>query len=309
MTCVKEELSFLSSDGKSNIYAEINLPEGKPRAIIALSHGMIDHVGRYGRLVEYMTKMGFAVAGNDHLGHGRTVSDPSDFGFFAHKNGYKLVVDDLKLMNDRLHERFPELPIFLLGHSMGSFMARLYAEKYPESISGVIIHGTGGRNPLLPFGKALAWLTKVLGGDKYRAKLVTNMAFGAYNKHFDKSEGSNAWLTRDGSLVADRADDPYVQYIFSSSGYGDLFKSIGLCNSKAHFKAYPRELATLIVSGDADPVGDYGKGVRFVNKKLSEIGVRDLTFKLYEGARHELFNETNREEVFSDISEWIGKRI
>jgi len=309
MAFVKEDISFLSSDGKNTVRGEINLPEGEPLAVIAISHGMVDHIGRYGELVKYMTDRGLVVAGNDHLGHGRTVAKKEDFGYFAHKGGYKLVIDDLKKMNDLLRERFSGLPIFLLGHSMGSFMARLYAEKYPESIDGIIIHGTGGKNPLLPFGKALAGITRFFSGDRYRARLVTKMAFGAYNKRFDKAEGENAWLTREGSLVADRATDPLVQFIFSSAAYSDLFKSIGLCNSGAHFKAYPKGLATLVMSGDADPVGNYGRGVIFVHKKLREKGVSDLTLKLYEGARHELFNERNREEVFADIFAWIKARI
>ena len=256
-----------------------------------------------------MTSRGFAVAGNDHLGHGKTAACKDDFGYFAHRGGYKLVVDDLKLMNDKLHERFPDIPIFLLGHSMGSFMARLYVEKYPDTVAGVVIHGTGGRNPLLPLGKALVGVTRFFRGDKHRPVLITKIAFGAYNNHFDKAEGMNAWLTREGSLVADRAEDPYVQFLFTVAGYRDLFDSIGLSNSGAHFKAYPKELATLIVSGDEDPVGNYGKGVRYVYEKLRDAGACDLTVKIYHGARHELFNETNREEIFSDISEWILKRI
>ena len=309
MAFTKEELFFDSSDGKNKVYAEINMPEGTSRAVIAVSHGMIDHIGRYSRLIEDMTARGYIVAGNDHLGHGKTAASADDFGYFAKKDGYKLVIDDLKRMNGILRERFPNLPIFLLGHSMGSFMARLYAQKYSDSIDGIIIHGTGGRNPLLPVGRAFAFINRTFLGDKRRAKTVTRLAFGAYNKRFDKSEGMNAWLSRESELVADRAVDPYVQYIFTAAGYSDLFKVIGLSNSKAHFKAYPKELPTLILSGDADPVGAYGSGVRFVHKKLSLAGVSDLECKLYEGARHELFNETNRAEVFSDISEWIEKRL
>ena len=309
MAFTKEELFFDSSDGKNRVYAEINLPEGTPRAVIAVSHGMIDHIGRYTRLIEALTARGYVFAGNDHLGHGKTAASADDFGYFADKDGYKFVVDDLKKMNDILRERFSGIPVFLLGHSMGSFMARLYAQKYCDTINGVIIHGTGGRNPLLPVGRAFAFINKTLFGAKRRAKAVTALAFGAYNKRFDKSEGMNAWLSREGALVADRAYDPYVQYIFTAAGYSDLFKVIGLSNSAAHFKAYPKELPTLIMSGDSDPVGAYGRGVRFVHTRLLHAGIKDITCKIYEGARHELFNERNREEVFSDISDWIEKRL
>lgn len=309
MAFLKEEVKFTSSDGINTVSGEINLPEGEVRAVVQISHGMIDHIGRYTPLIEHLLRCGFAVGGNDHLGHGKTVAAKEDFGYFAKKDGFKLVVDDIKKMNDVLHERFPGIPVFLLGHSMGSFMARLYVEKYPNSIKGVIIHGTGGKNPLLPFGLALIWLTRLFRGDRHRAKLVTILAFGAYNKRFDKSEGITAWLTREGARVADRENDPYTQFIFTAAGYADLFHALGKSNSSAHFKAYPKGLPTLVMSGDADPVGDYGKGVLGVYKKLGKAGVADLSLKLYEGARHELFNETNREEVFSDITEWIEKRI
>jgi len=237
---------------------------------------------------------------------------------YGHTLVFSTNIDSLKVAQIK---RNPNVAFYLNGYNIEA-VAKLYghpqthptfekdyAEKYPESIDGIIIHGTGGKNPLLPFGKALAGITRFFSGDRYRARLVTKMAFGAYNKRFDKAEGENAWLTREGSLVADRATDPLVQFIFSSAAYSDLFKSIGLCNSGAHFKAYPKGLATLVMSGDADPVGNYGRGVIFVHKKLREKGVSDLTLKLYEGARHELFNERNREEVFADIFAWIKARI
>ncbi len=305
MSCTKKEISFPSSDGINTVHGEIYLPEAEARGVVQISHGMTDYVGRYNLLAEYLTEKGYVVAGNDHLGHGRTAASADDLGFFAKKNGYKLVIDDLKTMNDRLREEYPGLPVILLGHSMGSFMARLYAEKYPESINGLIIHGTGGKNPLLPFGKIIIGLTKLFRGVKHRSGLVTGIAFGSYNARFEKSEGEWAWLTRDIPLVAGRDEDPFTSFIFTAAGYADLFKVIGLSNGKAHFAAYPKELPTLVVSGEEDPVGDYGRGVRFVYDSLSDAGVKDVSLKLYEGARHELFNELNREEVFADIHAWI----
>lgn len=305
MSYIYKELSFPSSDGKNTSHAEMFIPEGEVRGVVAISHGMRDYVSRYKLLADYLTGRGLAVVGNDHLGHGGTVKDSDDFGYFAKKDGYKFVISDLYKMNSIIKEEFPGVPVILLGHSMGSFLSRLYAEAYPDTIDGVIIHGTGGKNPLLPVGKAVIALVELLFGAKHRSRLVTNIAFGSYNSRFDKSEGDEAWLTRDGSLVADRAGNPYCDFIFTAAGYRDLFNMIGLSNSKAHFEAFPKKLPTLVMSGEADPVGDYGKGVRFVYESLKAEGVSNLTLKLYEGARHELFNETNRDEVFSDIAEWI----
>ena len=309
MGYTKRNISFPSSDGINTVHGEIYIPEGEVRGIVLISHGMIDYVGRYTLLAEYLTSRGYIVAGNDHLGHGLTAKCADDYGFFAKKDGYKLVIEDLKSMNRIVREEYPELRAVLLGHSMGSFMARLYAEKYPETIDGLIIHGTGGKNPLLPLGKLVIKLTRLFRGDRSRSKLVTSLAFGAYNKRFDPSEGEWAWLTRDIPLVAGRNSDPHTSFIFTSAGYADLFRVIGLSNSKAHFKAFPKGLPTLVVSGEEDPVGDYGRGVRFVHDSLKGAGVENLKLKLYPGARHELFNEINRDEVFADLCEWLSSVI
>ena len=302
-----QEFSFPSSDGKNTIHAELYIPKGEIRGIVTLSHGMIDYVGRYGLLAEYLTGHGYIFAGNDHLGHGKTAARPEDLGYFAERDGYLRAIDDLRLMNEHLHRRYPDLPLILLGHSMGSVLARLYAERHPETIDALIIHGTGGKNPLLPFGKAVISLVKLFKGERYRSKLVTDIAFGSYNDHYDKSEGENAWLTRELERVAGRSSDPYTSFIFTASAYQDLFNMIGLSNSKGHFDSFPKDMPTLVVSGSEDPVGDYGRGVKFVYDSLCASGVKNVELKIYDGARHELFNETNREEVFADLVNWLDR--
>ena len=300
-------VSFPSSDGAHTVYGDIYCPtDREARGIVTLAHGMRDHVSRYRELAEYLTGEGFIFAGNEHLGHGRTAGCPEDFGYMGERDGYVNMIEDLHKMNSLVREEFPGLPVVLLGHSMGSFMARLYAQRYPETLDGIIIHGTGGRNPLLPFGKAIIKLIRLTRGSRHRSKLVTDIAFGSYNKRFDPSEGDEAWLTRDPSAITDRPTDPYCAFTFTAAGYADLFNMIGLSNSDSHFAAFPKELPTLVISGEEDPVGDYGKGVRFVHEKLSIAGVSSLTLKLYEGARHELFNETNRGEVFGYLVGWLS---
>ncbi len=307
MNYILKEMSFPSSDGRSSIHAQVYEPkDGAISGIVQISHGMIDYVGRYEELADYLTGHGFVVAGNDHLGHGGSVKETSDYGYFAPKDGYKLVIDDLYRMNKILKEEYKDAPVFLLGHSMGSFMARLYAVKYPESISGIIIHGTGGKNPLLTLGLGVIGFLKLFFGDRHRSKLVTALAFGSYNSTFPKEEGINAWLTRDLGRVEGRASDEKTNFIFTLGGYRDLFKALGECNSKEWYSSYPQNLPTLIMSGDADPVGDYGKGTKEVYDGLSAAGVLNLRLKMYEGARHELFNEINREEVYSDILKWLS---
>ena len=295
-------LSFPSSDGIHTVAGYLYQPkEGQPRGIVQLSHGMIDYVGRYEELAAYLTAQGYIFAGNDHLGHGRTAVPAEDLGFFAERGGVDFLLRDLHQMNKLLREKFPDLPIVLFGHSMGSFLARLYAAKYPHTISALIIHGTGGSNPALPAGMALAAIVSAFRGGRHRSKMIASLAFAGYNSKFPKEEGENAWLTRDCARVADRPTDPFANYTFTVSGYRDLFRMVGGCNAKSWYADFPKSLRTLVISGDADPVGAYGKGPREVYGKLLVAGCRDVRLKLYDGARHELFNETNREQVYADL--------
>ena len=308
MSYIFKEISFPSSDEKNTIHAELYIPEsGKIRAVIQISHGMIDYVARYKALAEFFVREGYVVAGNDHLGHGGSVASNDDFGFFASRDGYKYVIEDLYRMNGILHDEFRGVPVIMLGHSMGSFLARLYAAKYPDSISGLIIHGTSGKNPLLGMGTLVVRLLRAIYGERHRSKLVTALAFGSYNARFDKSEGEWAWLTRDLERVADRDTERRTNFKFTLAGYADLFALIGGCNSKEWYENYPKSLPTLIMSGDMDPVGNYGKGIKEVYEGLLGAGAVNVRCKLYEGARHELFNEINRSECFLDILAWLGE--
>ena len=305
MSYVHKDIELLSTDGKSKLHAELFVPaSGVVLGVVQISHGMTDYVGRYKNLAEALCASGYAVCGNDHLGHGDSVASAEDFGYFADRDGYKLVIDDLKVMNDYLRAEFSGAPVVLLGHSMGSFVARLYAAKYPESIDGFIIHGTAGKNPILPIGKMVVKTVRLFKGPRHRSKFVHSLADGGYNKAFKAPENSGAWLTREPEQVADRIGNPKNDFIFTIAAYGDLFHMLGACNDRAWFENYPKELPTLVMSGGDDPVGDFGKGVRYVFDNLKKYGA-SVELKLYEGARHELFNETNRAEVFEDIIGFI----
>ena len=306
MSYVLNEVRFPSSDGKNTIYAEIYAPQdGVVRGVVQLAHGMIDYTARYTRLAEFLTANGFVLAGNHHLGHGNSAATRDDLGHFADDGGYNYVIEDVHSMNSHLHTVYPTAPIILLGHSMGSFISRLYVEKYPSSVAGVIIHGTGGPNPLVCLGKALAGIIRRMYGPRHRSELINSMAFGSYNSKFPKEEGHNAWLTRDVERVKDRDTDIFTSFKFTVSSYIDLFSFLGDSNSAAWFKNYPKSLPTLIMSGDMDPVGNYGEGPRYIYKQLLINGASDVKLKTYEGARHELFNEFNADDVFADMLEWL----
>lgn len=304
------EAELLSSDGIHKLYAEIYTPRYRTaRGIVQLSHGMVDYVGRYEELANYLTGEGYIFAGNHHLGHGKTARDESEFGFFAPSDGVSYVVRDLHRMNRFLRDTFPTLPVFMMGHSMGSFLARLYVAKYPHTVKGAIIHGTAGRNPVAGLGIGIAKLVAQTKGPRHRSKLLHSLTTGPYNKKFDKSEGTCAWLSRDREALASHDSDPYSTFLFTASGYTDLMRMLRDCNSRQWFMKYPKHTPTLIMSGECDPVGAFGKGPRYVYKHLMIAGHEQLEIKTYEGARHELFLETNREEVFSDILAWLDKNL
>ena len=305
MNYIHREIRFPSTDGKNKLHAELFIPsDNNIKGVVQISHGMMDYIGRYKGLADALCANGYVLAGNDHLGHGDSVSSGEDYGFFSSRGGYEYVINDINRMNAILHKEFPDKPVILLGHSMGSFIARLYAVHYADTIDGLIIHGTAGPNPAAGAGILLVKLLRAFKGERYRSKFVCSMADGGYNKGFDPSDGPNAWLTRDPSLVADRIGNPKNDFIFTLAGYEDLFNFLGDCNSKRWFVEFPKQLPTLVVSGECDPVGGFGKGVRQVYDNLKKQGA-DVTLKLYPGARHELFFETNRDEVFSDLVAWV----
>ena len=300
--------SFPSKDGKSTAFARIYIPKDKAiKGVLQIAHGMKDHTERYEILAEALTGEGYVVAGNDHIGHGRTAKDKSDLGFFAKKDAINIILHDLHTMNKLLREMFPDFKPALLGHSMGSFLSRLYVNKYPHTVSGHVIHGTGGpMGVILPLGKALVNTVMLFKGKRGYSRLIAGMAFMGYNSKFPKSEGECAWLTRDISRVNGSDRNEYTTFPFTVSAYRDLFNMVGLSNSKQWFASYPKALPTLVMSGDMDPVGGYGKGPRYVYKRLLMEGGSSVSLKLYEGARHELFNETCRNEVFKDITNWLS---
>ena len=307
MNYIHKDLTFLSSDGKNTIHAELFIPsDNNIKAVVQIAHGMMDYIGRYTIMADAFCAAGIALAGNDHLGHGDSVATPEDYGFFASKGGYNYVIDDVKKMNDLIRKEFPGVPVVLLGHSMGSFISRLYSVKYYGSIDGLIIHGTAGPNLATGAGLLLVKILRAIKGERHRSKFVCSLADGGYNKGFDPAEGSGAWLTRDPSMVADRVGNPKNDFIFTLAGYEDLFNFLGDCNDSKWFREFPKDLSTLVISGEEDPVGGFGKGVRYVYDNLKKNGA-SAELKLYPGARHELFNETNRDEVFADLIAWIER--
>ncbi len=307
MTELRE--NFPSSDGKNKIVYRIWEPEDRSsiRAVLQISHGMAEHIGRYKGFAEFLTSKGFAVSGNDHLGHGETAKNPEDLGFIAESTGYRYLVEDVHQLTVILHERYPDKPVILMGHSMGSFIARLYLSHFAEDISAAIIMGTAGPGSPVDLGILIVNLISLFYGERHRSKLVTAMAFGSYNKKIAKPCRPAAWLTKNETILDERDKDPFCTFIFTLSAYRDMFCMLGDVNSPDWASSVTTSLPILLISGGQDPVGNYGKGVQKVASMLGGAGVRNLTVKLFPDDRHEILYDADKDDVYAFIEGWLNK--
>ena len=303
-----EHVTFPSHNLANTISGVIYIPDEAPRGILQISHGMCEYIGRYDSFMGYMAEQGFVVAGHDHLGHGAT-SEEKDYGFFGEQDGYVHLVEDLHKMTDIVKQKFGDLPYFLLGHSMGSFIARLYLSRYGDDLDGAIICGTGGPNPMTGLGLFMANRTCRKKGSFYRSKTLDRMAFGSFNRKCKPGRTSKDWLTRDNAIVDKYLNDPKCMFLFTAAGFRDLLTLSGKANDAQWYQSLNANLPLLLISGDMDPVGNYGKGVRKVYSRLKKAGIQDVSMNLYPGGRHEILNETDRELVYLDVQRWMLDRM
>lgn len=291
--------SFPSHTGTGAIHG-VNWPVDAPRAVVQVSHGMQEYIERYAPLASFLNAHGYAVIGSDHAGHGHSVQQGGVYGYFGETNGWRDVVADLHEVYQVAKQTFPGAPHVILGHSMGSFLARAYTEAYAAELAGAVYVGTSG--PV--FGTGLGRLLASLLPSQKPSPLLAHMAFGAYNKRFaGKTELD--WLSANEQNVADYIADPLCGLPFTAGGFRELFGVLGHVNKKAWAQSIPHDLPVLFIAGADDPVGQYGEGVRKIAQRLRDAGVQDVYIQLYEGMRHEIFNEAIRELVFQDLLDWL----
>ena len=294
-----------SSDGVSRIHGIHWLPESDAVAVIQVSHGMLEHAGRYENFAEAMNARGIAVIGHDHLGHGKTAC-PGTLGKFSDRDGAVYVLEDIKRIADFTARQYPSVPHFLLGHSMGSFFVRRFLTIYGDEVDGAIIMGTGSKSPaILKLGMTAVRLAIKKEGRDYHNETLHRLVLGSYNKPFEPGETEHDWLSRDGAENRKYEADPDCRFIFSNGAYEDFFQVMIELGQKKQFERIPKTLPVLILSGDQDPVGDKGRGVKKVYNEFRSLGLTNVRMKLYPQARHELLNERNRDEVYRDIGEWV----
>lgn len=299
-----KELTVNSSDNIHSLYGKLYIPKGEIKGIFHVVHGMTEYIDRYSDFMIKLAKNGYLAFGYDNLGHGKTARDDSELGFIAHKDGWIHLVNDVFAFENAVKKLYPNLPLYLFGHSMGSFIVRLAAENKPEGIKKLIVCGTGGKNPLAPIGLVLAKTICRLKGEKYVSDFIINIAFGAYNKRFEGISKYD-WLTKDRSIIDKYINDKYCTFKFTVSAMYDLVKLNQMSNRNDWFKNLDKNLPILLISGKDDPVGDYGKGVLWIYEKLKSAEI-SADLELYDNCRHEILNDSCKEDVIKKILGFIS---
>jgi len=295
---------FDSNTNVGQIYVEIWTSKETPRAVIQIVHGMAEHIGRYTDFAAYLVGHGYAVVMNDQAGHGKSIRDEARRGYFGDKDGGTNLLLDIKDIHERAVSEFPNVPMVLLGHSMGSFLARAYAASYPHDFDKYIFSGTAGQNPLLGLGRIVATIERKRNGAMKPSELLNKISFGSNNKAFEPIRTSSDWLTSDEKIVDAFVKDPLCGFTFTAEAMLDLFEVMRSVSGIQWAKQVP-DLPIFIFSGEKDPVSSSGKGVRQVVDWLEKTGHHYVLFKLYEGGRHEMLNEVNKQEVFEDILDFL----
>ncbi|HJA81364.1 MAG TPA: lysophospholipase [Candidatus Mediterraneibacter intestinipullorum] len=306
---MRDEFYFPSKDGNTEIHTIEWKPEGEVKAVLQICHGMVEYIRRYDEFARFLCDRGYYVVGNDHLGHGKSVQAKSEYGFFNEKYGNACVLGDMHTLCQRTARKYPGVPYFMLGHSMGSSLLRQYIQMYGNGLSGAVLMGVTSdqKKAALLFGKRLCRVMAAFRGWHYRSKMVDKMVVGPYNKKFKPAHTRADWITSDREQLDAYVSDPLCSFMFTVNAYYNVFSGMIGMQRKESVYMIPKGLPILFMSGAEDPVGDFGKGVRKIYEKYRAAGIRDVTLRLYTGDRHEILNETDRDQVYADLLEWFEK--
>ncbi len=305
-----EDFYFDSSTGKNRIRVRKCLPDGQAKAIVQIAHGIAEHMERYDDFMEFLASHDYLVVGNDHLGHGKSIAKPSEKGIFADKDGWSHVVQDMDRLRDLMRREYPDLPYIFFGHSMGSFLTRTYLICHPDKYDAAILSGTGQQSKaLVAAGLAASQLLTRLNGPAGNGKALNDMAFGAYTKRIENPRTAFDWLSRKAETVDNYIADPLCGFVAKVSLYRDMMGGIKFISNQKNIDLMNKEAPVYFMSGAEDPVGDYGVGVERAYKAFCHAGLHDVSIRLYPGGRHEMLNETNNQEVYQDILNWLEEKL
>ncbi|MDD7794748.1 alpha/beta hydrolase [Clostridium sp. 'White wine YQ'] len=294
-----------AEDGKS-LYIYCWDKVDNPKGMIQIFHGMAEHSGRYKEFAEYLNSNGFIVYSSDHRGHGKTADTAEEIGIIG-ENGFNAIVEDKHLIFEQMKQEHPELPMFLLGHSFGSFLAQEYIIRYGKELKGVVLSGSAAQKGAEVYlGGLISSFQRMISGEKKQSKLLDTLSFGNYNKRFKEDGHKFSWLSTDLKEVKKYEEDPFCGTVFSIGFFYYLMKGLSNLYKKERLNLIQKELPIYIISGENDPVGGDGKLVKRLFEIYKEIGIRDVKMKLYPSLRHEILNEVKKKEVYEDILNWLN---
>lgn len=299
------EFKVPSTDCIHTLSGVMYVPQGEIKGLFHLVHGMTEYMGRYDHILSFLAQNGFLAFGYDNLGHGKTVNDGSELGFIADKKGYELLVKDVIAFEDEVLKLYPDKKLVLMGHSMGSFIARLAASGYKNRFAGLVVCGTGGPQILSPLGLMICKIMQFVFGKRHISPLVEKLTFGAYNKRFEGISKYD-WLTKDRAIIKNYEQDPFCNFHFCVSALYDLVKLNSLSNKDFAYNV-GADVPVLVTSGDMDPVGNYGKGVKRVYEGYKKAGLKDVELKLYPDCRHEIHNDSCKDEMIKELLSFTEK--
>lgn len=307
----KEEFYYDSRDGIHKIHAVKWIPETENiKCVVQIVHGMTEHIERYDDFAKYLAAKGILVIGNDHLGHGKSVNNKEEYGYFCKKDAVTVVVRDVHRLKKMVQEENPGKPFFILGHSMGSLILRNYLFRYGKGIDGAIISGTASHNSLKTrVGILLLRVIALFKGERYRSALADNLVNGNLNARIPNQRTEYDWLTTDEEIVDQYAQDEACGFKFTVNGFLTLTQSVDNLNKKKYLANMPKDLPVLFLAGTEDPVGAYTDGVKRAYRQFEAAGMKCISMKFYEGSRHEILNETAKQEVYEDIYEFLVKTM
>ena len=306
------EFTFLSTDGKTQLHGMRWEPDGgSVRAVLQICHGVAEHIARYDAFARYLNGLGIAVVGHDHLGHGLSLPEGGTPVYFGESNTWNTVVDDIYVLHQRIRLWYPDVPLCIMGHSMGAFLTRTYLIRYPGTVKAAGIMGTGWQpKAVIAGGMAVAKAVGTVVGENGTSDLVTNLAFGAYNKLFAPNRTSCDWLSADEGNVDAYMADPLCGADATVGLFRQMLSGIRFNQKLSNLRQMDPRIPVLFVAGEKDPVGDCGNGVRRTYQEFRRAGVQDCTLKLYPGLRHEILNEkAQQQQIFEDIGQWLTSKL
>lgn len=304
-----KEFYFPSSNQKTNIHAVQWIPEGIPKAILQIAHGVTEHIFCYKELAEYFTEKGFLVVGNDHLGHGSSITKEMKPMYFGPEGSWEWVVKDIHTCMQMTKKQYPNIPYILLGLSLGSFAVRTHAICYPKAVDGIILAGTGQRKVIdLFFARFIAKLEAKKAGEDNTTPLIQKLTFEDYNKKFKPNRTKYDWLCKSEKGLDSYMEDPLRGEAMSAGLFCEMINGMLFTGRLKNQKKMDKEIPILLLSGDKDPVGEYGTGVKCACKSFKKAGIKDVSMKIYEELRHNIFLEDEKMSIFEDIYNWSKEK-